>query len=453
MAMALLPMPSQALKAVCLAVCSLLVAPAWSMDLLQAYQAALQQDATVRAARAAAEVGDERVEQAKALRYPNVAFSATRNRNDLSNTQRNALGRAVTMDENYTSHNTTLTLRQPVYRKALSVGLEQAQQMRVEVGAQLDRELQNLGVRVTDAYLQLLLAQDQLALARAQKNTTTTQLDAAGKLLVAGSGTRTDIDEAQARLDMAIAQELEFGQQLDYARRQLEMLINQPVDVLSPLDEAKFSVWTPEQRSVQDWLSLAEDESPEIRQLKARRDVARLEIEKARTGHLPTLDAVAQWTRSGSENVNTPNSSYTNRVIGLQLNVPLFAGGYVSSTVRQAVAEQVQAGELLEAARRDLSLRIHTEFRGVSEGRLRIRALEQAARSATQLVMSSRRSFEGGSRTLVDILNAEQHKELTLRDLARARYMYLVSCVRLQALTGGDKDGSIAAVNALLKTP
>ena len=416
------------------------------MDLQQAYQAALQQDATIRAARAAADVGDERVEQAKAMRYPNVAFSAARNRNDLSNTQRNVLGRSVTVDENYTSHNATLTLRQPVYRKSLSVGLEQAHQMRAEVGAQLDRELQNLGVRVTDAYLQLLLAQDQLALARAQKNTTTTQLDA-------GSGTRTDIDEAQARLDMAVAQELEIRQQLDYARRQLETLVNQPVEALSPLDESKFAAWAPEQRSVEDWLALAEDNSPEIRQQKARLDVARLEIEKARTGHLPTLDAVAQWTRSGSENVTTPSSSYTNRVIGLQLNMPLFAGGYVSSTVRQAVAEQVQARELLESARRDLSLRIHTEFRGVSEGRLRIRALEQAARSATQLVVSSRRSFEGGARTLVDILNAEQQKELALRDLARARYTYLVSCVRLQALAGGDRDSSIAAVNALFKTP
>lgn len=323
----------------------------------------------------------------------------------------------------------------------------------MEVGAQLDRELQNLAVRVTDAYLQLLLAQDQLALAQAQKNTTITQLDAARKLLVGGSGTRTDIDEAQARLDMAVAQELEIRQQLDYARHQLEVLINQPVDELGPLDEAKFSAWTPEQHSVQEWLALAEDNSPEIRQQKARLDVARLEIEKARAGHLPTLDAVAQWTRSSSENVTTPSSSYTNRVIGLQLNVPLFAGGYVNSTVRQAVAEQVQASELLEAARRDLSLRIHTEFRGVSEGRLRIHALQQAARSATQLVVSSRRSFEGGSRTLVDILNAEQQKELALRDLARARYLYLVSWVRLQALAGGDKDGSIATVNALLRAP
>lgn len=107
---------------------TLLAQPACAMDLMQAYQTALQQDSTVRAARAATEVGDERIEQAKAQRYPNIAFSAARNRNDLSRTQRNTLGRSTTVDENYASHNATFTLRQPIYRKALSVGVEQAHQ-------------------------------------------------------------------------------------------------------------------------------------------------------------------------------------------------------------------------------------------------------------------------------------------------------------------------------------
>lgn len=427
------------------------VAPAWSMDLVQAYRAAQEQDATARAARAAAEVGKERVEQARALLYPNLAFGAGRNHNDLSRTQGTTTGQSITVDERYASSNASLTLRQPIYRKSLTVGLEQAEQARGESDALLERELQNLGVRVADAYFQVLLAQDHLALSRAQKSATTVQLDAARKMLAAGSGTRTDVDEAQARLDMALAQELEIGQQLDYARRQLETLTNQPVAALSALDAARFAAWIPDLPAVQEWIQRAEDNSPEIRQLKARLEVARLEIEKARSGHLPTLDAVAQWTRSSSENVTTPNVRYTNRSIGLQLSVPLFAGGYVSATVRQAVAEESQAREMLEATRRDLGLRIHTEFRGVSEGRLRIRALEQAARSADQLVMSSRRSFAGGVRTQVDVLNAEQQKEMALRDLARARYTYLVSCIRLQALAGGDKEASIAAVNALLQ--
>ncbi|MCW5236391.1 TolC family outer membrane protein [Verminephrobacter eiseniae] len=423
----------------------LLAGPASAMDLLQAYQGALEQDATVRAVRAGVQASDERLEQARAARYPYIAFSASYNRNELS--------KAAVDDQHYPSSNTTLSLRQPIYRKGLSVDLEQAQQIRAEAGAQLDRELQNLSVRVTDAYLQLLYAHEYLTLMQAQKTATTTGLDAARKLLAAGNGTRTDVDEAQARLDIVIAQELETRQQEEYARRQLQTLINQPVDTLSPLDEAKFLAWSPAQRSVQEWLQQAEDNSPEIRQMKARLEAARLEIDKARSGHLPTLDALAQWTNSGSENVYNPGTRYIQRSIGLQLNVPLYSGGSVSSTVRQAVAEQMRTSELLEATRRDLSLRIHTEFRGVSEGPLRIHAMDQAARSAAQLVLSARRSLAGGSRTLMDVLNAEQQKELALRDLARARYLFLMSYVRLQALAGGDGAASVAAVNALLRTP
>jgi outer membrane protein/protease secretion system outer membrane protein len=134
------------------------------------------------------------------------------------------------------------------------------------------------------------------------------------------------------------------------------------------------------------------------------------------------------------------------------VNIPLFAGGYVNSTVRQAAAEKVRADENLEAARRDLAVRVHREHRGVAEGVLRVRALEQAVRSAQQLVTSSKRSFEAGSRTTVDVLNAEQQLQSTLRDLAEARYLYLVSRVRLRALVGMDRERSIEEVNGWLRT-
>ena len=179
-------------------------------------------------------------------------------------------------------------------------------------------------------------------------------------------------------------------------------------------------------------------------------DAAQAEIDKAKGGHYPTLDAVAQISRSASENVNSPRSRNTNHMLGLQLTVPLFSGGYTQSTVRQALAEQVRAQETLEATRRDLAVRVHREFRGVSEGVLKVRALEQAARSGEQLVTSTRRSYQVGSRTLVDVLNAEQQLQSTLRDLAEARYLYLVSRVRLRALTGSDIDASIREINGWL---
>ena len=155
-------------------------------------------------------------------------------------------------------------------------------------------------------------------------------------------------------------------------------------------------------------------------------------------------------SRSGSENVTSPSSSYTNHLIGLQVNIPLFAGGYVNSSVRQAIAEQVRAEENLEATRRDLAVRVHREHRGITEGVLKVKALQQAVRSAQQLVQSSKRSFEAGSRSTVDVLNAEQQLQSTLRDLAEARYVYLLSRVRLRALVGMDREQSIGEVNGWL---
>jgi outer membrane protein/protease secretion system outer membrane protein len=429
------------------AAAALFAGSAWSMDLLQAYQAALQEDATVRAARAASDAARERLPQARAQLLPNIAFSAGRNRNDLTRTQENQPPRD---EEPYYSFNQTLQLRQPLYRKPLWAGLEQAGHLVQDADATFERELQNLGVRVTGAYLEALLAQDQHELVLSQQTFTLTQLDAARKALAAGSGTRTDIDEAQARLDLNRAQELEARQHLDYTRRQLEVLTRHPVGQIARLYAGKLPLLQPEQQNLDAWLAMAEASSPELRALKARLEAARSEVTKAQGGHYPTLDAVAQITRSASENVTTPSSRYSNRALGLQLNVPLYAGGYTSSIVRQAVAEQTRAEEMLEATRRDLGLRLHREYRGVTEGVAKVGALEQAVRSAEQLVKSTRRSFEAGSRTLVDILNAEQQLQSTRRDLAQARYLYLISRVRLQALAGGDKEAVITELNGWL---
>ena len=428
------------------AAAALLAGSAWSMDLLQAYQAALQEDATVRAARAAADAARERLPQARAQLMPNIAFNAGRNHNNLDRTLTSSGG----PDAPYYSFNQTLQLRQPLFRKPLWDGLAQAGHLVQDADATLERELQNLGVRVTGAYLEALLAQDQLELVLKQQAFTLIQLDAARKALAAGSGIRTDIDEAQARLDLNRAQELEARQHLDYTRRQLEVLTRHSVGELARLDAGKLTLRQPEPQDLDAWLAQAEAASPELQSLKARLEAARSEVAKAEGGHYPTLDAVVQATRSASENVTTPSSRYLNRAVGLQLNVPLYAGGYTSSVVRQALAEQTRAEEMLEATRRDLGLRLQREYRGVTEGIAKVGAMEQAVRSAEQLVKSTRRSFEAGSRTLVDTLNAEQQLQGARRDLAQTRYLYLISRVRLQALAGGDKEAAIAELNGWL---
>jgi outer membrane protein/protease secretion system outer membrane protein len=193
-----------------------------------------------------------------------------------------------------------------------------------------------------------------------------------------------------------------------------------------------------EERSLNGWIELTHAHSPEVKSMRARLEVARLEIAKAQGAHLPTLDAVAQVMRSGSENVLAPNSNYSNRLIGLQLNLPLYSGGLVDSSVRQAVANHEQAQALLEATLRDLGVRVNREYRGIVEGRLRIHAQAKALVSAEQLVISSQRSFKAGNRTVIDVLNAEQQRQVVLRDLMQARYMFYLSKIKLLSLAGQD---------------
>ncbi|WP_342128550.1 TolC family outer membrane protein [Hydrogenophaga sp. OTU3427] len=440
------------LQAMGAAVCGMLLllpAPSRALDLLQSYQAALDNDATLRAARAAATAGAERLPQARALLYPNVGLSAGRNFNDLDRTQE-VFGQLADTSERFYSHNQTLTLRQPLYRRPLALGVDQAQRAVDDTQATLEQEQLNLRVRLTSAYMEALLAQDQLDLVLTQRKTLLTLLDAARKGLQAGSGTRTDIDDAQARLDMNSAQELEARQHLDFTRRQLEVMVQRPVEPLARLDPLRLPLLPPDPPQVGDWIALAEASNPELRAWNARREMARIEVQKAQSAHLPTLDAIAQISRSASENVTAPRSSYTNRLLGLQLNLPLYAGGQVQSVVRQAMAEHLRAEEQWEATRRELGVRVHREHRGVSEGVLRVRALEQAVRSAEQLVLSSQRSYQAGARTLIDTMNAEQQKQLALRDLAQARYGYLLSRVRLESLVGGTSLSSLEQINGWL---
>ena len=422
------------------------------LDLKQVYQAALEQDANIRASRAAADSGRERLPQARAGLLPQVSASAGRNNNNLDTTAPNILGNPTTTNDQYFSDNRTLQVRQPLINMQRWLQFQQAKSVVEEVEANLDRDLQNLVVRVAGAYFETLMADEQLDLVLAQKKTYTALVDAAQKGFAAGSGTRTDIDDAKSRLDMAIAQELEARQNQDLTRRQLELLVNQPVKQIARLNVSALKLLPPEPANLDEWTRKAEQASPEIKALQARLEAARREVGKAQAGHFPTLDAVAQWSNSGSENITRVNSRYENKTIGFQLNIPIYSGGYVNSTIRQAVAEQTRTEESLEALRRDLGVRVHKEYRGVSEGVMRVRALEQAARSAEQMMKSTQMSQKAGSRTQLDVLNAQQQYTLALRDLAQARLVYLLSKVRLSSLVGDDANASVEQVNGSLST-
>ena len=425
---------------------SLVASAASSMSLLEAYQMALEQDSTIRASRAALESGRERLPQARSQLLPSVQANVGRNYNDLNTTSPNVLGQETTTNSTYYSFGKTVSLRQPLFNPQRYFQYEQAKDQVADAEATHQRDLQELIVRVGGAYMEALLTEDQLKLVLAQKQQYITMVDAATKSFKAGSGIRTDIDDAQARLDMALASELEARQNRDYTHRQLEILVNQPVKNLSALNLTGLAGLPTDLPPLASWLEQAQLNSPEIQALVARVSAADKEISKAQSGHSPVLDGIVQWNDSGNENVTRLNSRFVTTSMGVQLVVPIFQGGYVSSQVRQAVADKTRMEEVLEATRRDLNLRVHKEHRGVTEGVLKVLALEQAARSAAQLVQSTTKSKLAGVRTTLDILNAEQQLAAAQRDLVQARYLYLMARLRLASLVGKSPLEAITEV-------
>ena len=428
---------------------------AWALDFKTAYEAALQHDATILAERAAAQAAQERLPQALSQRRPSLSLSAGQNRNHLESQTANMLGQRSVSERYYDSNNAALQLRQPLYRPAILAQIKQARAQVQDADAVLDVNENDLLERVAQAYFDALLGQVQLDLASAQKTAFAAQLQSAQKGFAAGVGMRTDVDEAQARMDLAHAQVLQAQQALDLARRRLALLLGVSVAQLvqlADLDTQRFAPSAPVPTSAEQWIALAEESSPQLQALRARLRAAQAEVDKAQAGHKPTLDVVATVSRSDSDSVTSINTVYKQKYVGVQLNVPLYSGGYVSSTVRQALAEVQRMQQTLEAAQRDLSNQVYEQFSAMTEGVLRIAALEQAVRSAQQALLSSQKSLQAGARTTVDVLNAEQQLTVAQRDLAQARYGYVLAHLKLQMLAGQERMANVDAVNRWLKT-
>lgn len=427
-----------------------LSSPLLALDLLESYTLALQRDAEYQAARAAAEGGRELLPLARAQLLPSVTFNASRFQNDLTTETRDFFGQTRTSETRYPSHNYALSLRQPLYRPALWAGLDQAKARVEGVEAAFDKAGQDLALRVIGAYLNVLLAQEAHRQVETQGQAFEAQLAAAQHALVAGQGTRIDVDEAQAKLDLNRARLLSARQQIDQARHELEILIGMPVGKLRPLGSRLPPLESLQPATLEDWIARAEEANPELRDLRARVAAARHEVARASAGHKPTLDLVLQKSQSESDSVTSVNNRYDNSQIGLQLAVPLFSGGYVSAQVRQAAAGMAEAESRLETARRRLATLARKEFRAVQEGVAKVAALEVAERSAELSLLSNEKGFQAGTRSRLDILNAIDARATARYELAKERLHTFMARARLLALVGGLDHASVAEMNRWL---
>lgn len=424
-----------------------LPAGACAEDLLSIFRLALEGDPTYLAARATALAGKEALPQARSQLLPNISASGSRGKNDTL--ESNSITGASVFS-NYTSSSTAITLRQPLYRKYQFAAYEQAEAQVINSDAVLDKERQDLAIRVSNAYFEALLAEEQLQVIETQKTAYATQLALAKRALSAGSGTRTDIDEAQAKWDLANAQSLEARQLIENTRRLLQNLARKPVQALAVLVAGKMQLVEPNPPALADWVNKGLEANPEIRALKAAVDVSRQEVEKARAGHFPTVDLVAQRSNSQSDTNYTINREFLTNSIGVQFSAPIFAAGYVNSQVRQAEALLEKARQQMDASKIDLELQVQKDFYGVVQGVVKIKALEQALRSAEQMVYSTRKGYLAGMRTSLDILNAEQQKAQVNRELVLARYQYVLARLRLQARAGSLGENELHTINQWL---
>lgn len=421
-----------------------------SENLLALYLEAQTSNAAFLGARAGAEADLESENIARGQLFPSLSISGNYGRND---TERQ-IGNYRPDTFNYDSYGYNLNLRQPLYRKYNFANYQQSKAQGEAATARLNQAANDLALRLTAAYMEALFADDQLRLLEAQKATIHSQLKASEKGLLAGSGTRIDIDEAQARLDLVLAQELELQNLRRHNRRSLGAFVNRNLDALAQLDVNNLVLPPPVPIDVYAWIAEAEANNAEYQTLLAQRKAAEQEVEKMLAGHYPTLDLVASTGKTGNDSVSTLNKAgdtkYDTTTYGVQLTIPLFAGWQVNASVRQARAKLEQVQQQAEETRRNIRVQTHREFDNVVQGLARIRALERAETSGRQTVVSAKKGVEAGVRSTLDVLQVEQQYFSVLKDLANARYACLIAGLKLKALAGVLSETDIASLNSKL---
>ncbi|MHB1291348.1 MAG: TolC family outer membrane protein [Sulfuricella sp.] len=432
-------LPCIRMKSLPLALLVLLSSPVYAANLMEVYREAQQQDAAFASARAALEASQEKAPQGLALLLPSINLSANTTWNEVD---------LPTSNRQYNSNGYSLSLNQPIYRKQNFAQYEQSKSQVVQAEAQFAVARQDLIVRVAQAYFDVLLAQDNVALAGAQKATIGEQLEMAKRNFEVGIATITDTHEAQARYDLTTAQEIAAQNDLEIKKRALQLVLGKIPEHLAVLN-SKLPLVLPEPNDMTKWVAQAEQQSPQIAIQRAALAIATQEVERNRAGHYPTLDLVAGHSRNN-------NSSYllsgtvTSQTIGLQLNLPIYQGGSVSSKVREALANQEKARQDLELGNRQAALQTRQAFLGVTSGLAQVKALEQALVSSQSSLDSTRLGQEVGVRTNVDVLNAQQQLYTAKRDLSQARYNYILNQLKLKSAVGVLRDEDVEQVNRWL---
>lgn len=432
----------------------ILAAPAHALSLRQAYEAALRNDPVYRMRIEEAVAGKEQAIVARAGLLPNVSASHSVSRNiaDQTSMGRDILGRPTlnTSHPRYLSRSSTVQLRQPILNLDAFYRYRQGKVQARQADEALDAGTDEVALRVARAYMDVLFAQDQVALSKVQRDMYQEHRAVNERLFEKGEGTRTDMLETQARFDLSEAQLIEAEDNLAAARDTLRGVIGMDPGALEPLGD-NFRPVELVPASFEEWQRLALERNNTLAASRLAVENARLEIGRNRAGHAPRVDFIATYNKGDNESLNQFGTESTNRQLGLQLTIPIYSGGAISASTRQAAAGYVRAQAQQDVHINDIMVELRKAHSIVESSARKIDALIKVVDSAKLLMTATEQSIKGGVRINLDLLNAQQQLFAGQRDLAQARYGYLLGVLRLRAAAGMLDESVIRQVGAYFR--
>nr|WP_049061322.1 TolC family outer membrane protein [Klebsiella aerogenes] len=424
--------------------------PVHALGILDAYSLALEKDPTFQAAIKEKEAGDEARNIGRAGLLPKVSLNyqnAPRNWQTQKYQTSDIFGNVsdVTKRQQYRSYAGSVTLTQPLFDYEAYAKYKTGVAQSLMADEKYRSKYLDLAVRVISAYVSVAYAKDQIALAEAQKAAYKEQIALNDRLMSAGEGTVTDVAETQARYSLAEAQVIEARDVLDSAQRELEVIIGIPLDQLDALQtlrQGKFQVSPLRYTAFDDWQKLAMERNPQLASSRHGVDAARYDVERNRAGFMPQVQLYASHSENDSSSDNTVNQKYRTDSVGVQVSMPIYSGGGVAASTRQAAARYGQAKYELDAQVGSIMNDLRKQFNQCISSQAKLRAYELAVKSATTQVEATRQSVLAGQRVNVDVLNAEQQLYAAQRDLAEAKYTYIKAWITLLGDSGtlSEKD-------------
>ncbi len=427
---------------------ALLASPAGAQSLVELYELARVSDAAYLSAKAQADANLYRAEQSRAGLGPTAGLSAGVSQSYL------AVAPAIgpSSDRGYGTQQFGLNGSFPLYRPANQATFEQGQKLLEQSEAQLLAADQDLMVRISQAYFDVLASKDSLTFVLAQKTAVAEQLAAAKRNFEVGTSTITDTREAQARFDLVVAQQIAAENDLLVKRLALDQAVGKrdvnPKPVALPLT---LPAVVP--ADVNEWVQKSEGNHPSLRQLQTALDVAILETAKARAGEKPTVDLTGQYgmiRNDGGSSSAAIGSWVNSATVGVSLNMPLYTGYATQNRIKETLALEEKARVDLEGAKRTVAQAVRTAYFGVLSGQGQVKALQAAEASSQSALEANQLGYKVGVRINIDVLNAQSQLFQTKRDLAKARYDVLVGGLRLRQANGSLAPGDLAGINALL---